>query len=65
MKASFEGHVEVVRALIGSQAQINTRKEVYSLLLSPEHTLHITHCIAAHDTITHIVTIIYIAALGG
>ena len=28
MAASFEGHVEVVRALIGSQAQLNTQDEV-------------------------------------
>ena len=28
MAASFNGHVEVVRILIGSQAQLNTQKEV-------------------------------------
>ena len=28
MTASFYGHVEVVRILIGSQAQLNTQKEV-------------------------------------
>ena len=28
MIASFDGHVEVVRILIGSQAQLNTQKEV-------------------------------------
>ena len=28
MTASFNGHVEVVRILIGSQAQLNTQKEV-------------------------------------
>ena len=44
MTASFEGHVDIVRALIEARAQVNTRKEVW-LLLPPE-----THCTTHHHT---------------
>ena len=39
MKASFEGHVDVVRLLIEAKAQINTRRKV---LNSYQQTIHIT-----------------------
>ena len=50
MGASLNGHVEVVRALIGSQAQVNTQDKVCSYSYHQN-----TH--TAHHTITQSVTI--------
>ena len=38
MKASRKGHVDIVRILINTKAQINTQEEVYTL------QLHVMHC---------------------
>ena len=48
MTASFKGYVEVVRALIGYEAQLNIQDEV-AAATTKIHT--------AHHTITHNITI--------
>ena len=40
MKASFDGHVDIVRLLIEANVQINTQREVRMMLLPPDITLH-------------------------
>ena len=39
MKASLNGHVDIVQTLIEAKAQINTQNEVYIFLFLPPETL--------------------------
>ena len=49
MRASFEGHADIVQTLIEAKAQINTQEEVYAFPTTRKHTAHTPH----HHTQCH------------
>ena len=51
MKASCEGHADIVQTLIEAKTQINTQEEVYVVPTTRKHTSH------SHHIITHSVTV--------
>ena len=55
MRASFNGHADIVQTLIEAKAQINTQDEVCAVPTTRKHTTHTPY----HYTVSH-----YTAVLG-